>query len=332
MRDTRHETTTLDLWLQSRMPRWRRLRTLLDAQRAQRHATLAELREMVGALRTLAREVSLTRAMLPGSPLAHHIEALFVETREWAYRKPTNLWAEFLYLLRVQVPRTVHDLRNDLYATVSIFLISAFAGWLLVAAYPELAAMFASETMIKKVEQGELWTEGLLNVVPSAWLSLSIMTNNIIVTLFAFVLGAFYGLGTLYIIGLNGLMLGGVFAFTATYNLAGRLFAFIVAHGVVELSIICLAGAMGLHLGEALARPGSYSRAEAFRRAVAQAAILSPVCALFLIGAGLLEGNISPHSDYSLASRLIVGVSYGLLLWGVLTGRVWQLVAWRWRR
>ena len=121
-----------------------------------------------------------------------------------------------------------------------MFLLSGVTGWWLVSTYPELAGLFASEEMINQVQRGKLWTEGMINVVPSSFLSLSIMTNNIVVALFAFALGAFYGLGTLYIIGLNGLMLGGIFAFTAKYGLAEELFSFVVAHGVVELSIICL--------------------------------------------------------------------------------------------
>ncbi|MDN5747187.1 MAG: stage II sporulation protein M, partial [Pseudonocardia sp.] len=43
---------------------------------------------------------------------------------------------------------------------------------------------------------------------------------------------------------LNGLMLGGAFALTARHGLADRLFEFIVAHGIVELTIVCVAGAV----------------------------------------------------------------------------------------
>ena len=79
--------------------------------------------------------------------------------------------------------------------------------------------------MIASVERGKLWTEGLLNVVPSSVLSVQILANNIVVSLFAYVPGFLFGLGTLYILGLNGLMLGAVFAFVGQHGLAGGLFA-----------------------------------------------------------------------------------------------------------
>ena len=88
--------------------------------------------------------------------------------------------------------------------------------------------------MIDKVQGGVLWTDNLLNIMPSALLSVSIFTNNIVVTLTAVSLGVLYGLGTIYIMGLNGLMLGGIFAFTAQYGMAGRLFEFVTSHGFVD--------------------------------------------------------------------------------------------------
>jgi len=42
-----------------------------------------------------------------------------------------------------------------------------------------------------------------------------ILANNIVVSLFAYCSGFLFGLGTLYILGLNGLMLGAVFAWMA---------------------------------------------------------------------------------------------------------------------
>ena len=90
-----------------------------------------------------------------------------------------------------------------------LFALSAGAGWWLVATYPELIGLVASEEMINGVEGGRLWTEGILNVVPSSVLSVGILANNIAVSIFAFCVGVFFGLGTFYIIATNGLMLGG---------------------------------------------------------------------------------------------------------------------------
>ena len=318
------EEQTLVHWLRRRVPDWQRLGELLGRQRDGADESHADVVELVDRFRSLGRDLSLARALLPGSSLCRELENLFLQAHEAVFRRPSRLRAELVELFRDEVPRVFHDLRATIWITVALFLGTGVLGWLLVSFNPELASLFASEKMIEEVQQGKLWTDGILNIVPSSVVSVQIMANNIMVSLFAFVLWALYGLGTIYIIALNGFMLGGIFAFTAKYDLAGRLFNFVIAHGVVELSVICLAGAAGIQLGNALVHPGLKTRMAAFRDEVKRAGTLLPVVVVFLVGAGIIEGYISPDDGYPLVVRVVVGVSYGLLLWMVLSGRIWR--------
>jgi uncharacterized membrane protein SpoIIM required for sporulation len=319
------EATTLIHWLRRRVPEWRRLAALLARQRDRADESYGEVVELVDRFRSLGRDLSLARAQLPGGSVNQELEALFLKAHEAVYRRPTKFGAQMLELFRDEIPGIVHDMRASIWVTVAMFLGSGLVGWMLVGLNPELVSLFASEAMVEKVQNGKLWTDDLLNIFPSSVLSVQIMANNIIVSLFAFGLGTFYGLGTIYIMCLNGLMLGGVFAFTAQHDMAGRLFNFVVAHGVVELSVICLAGAAGIQLGEALVRPGLKTRLAGFHDAVRRAAKLLPLIVVFLVGAGLIEGYISPDARFPLSVRVAVGVAYGILLWMFLTGRVWRL-------
>ena len=320
------ENQTLVHWLRRRVPGWQRLGELLDQKRDRAGGSYAEVVELIERFRSLGRDLSLARDLMPGSSLCRELENLFLKAHESVFRRPSKLKAQLVELFRDEVPRVFHDMRATIWITVTLFLGTGLLGWLLVSFNPELASLFASEKMIEEVQRGELWTDGILNIVPSSVLSVQIMANNIMVSLFAFALGALYGLGTIYIIALNGFMLGGIFAFTAKYDLAERLFTFVVAHGVVELSVICLAGASGIQLGNALVHPGLKTRMDAFRDAVKQAATLLPVVIVFLVGAGFIEGYVSPNDSYSLAVRAVIGVAYGILLWMVLSGRIW---AWK---
>lgn len=314
----------LAAWLQGRAAQWQRLSRILTEVSVRRQADLTQLKELMSGYRALARDVSLARAAVPDAKLVARLEALLTQAREVIHRRPGNVRDALTGLFRDGAPRVVFGLRSRIAAVTTLFFASAASGWWLVHRYPELAALFASEQMINSVQRGELWTDGLINIVPSALLSLGIMTNNIVVSLFAFTLGALYGLGTLYIVGMNGLMLGGVFAMTAQNGLAGRLGEFVVAHGIVEISVILLAAAAGVELGEALARPGNRSRATAFREAVRHAGQLLPLCGLFLVGAGLIEGYVSPDPNFTTAQRVAIGVVYWILLILVLSGRLWR--------
>ena len=314
----------LTRWLQGNEPRWRELARRLRAYRERKTHSPADMMALAQGHRLLARDLSMARSVAADSTLSRYLERLFVRMHAVIYRKPYSLRHGLRQLYMEAVPRVCKKMMPQIYAVAALFILSAMAGWWIVSRYPELAALFASEGMINGVGRGELWTDDLLNIMPSSALALSIMTNNIMVSLFAFALGALYGLGTIYIIALNGLMLGGVFAFTAHHGLGHRLLEFVVAHGVVELSVICLAGAAGVQLGESLMRPGGLSRSEAFAAAVADAGKLLAVVIPFLVGAGVIEGYISPNPDYPFAARVVIGVGYGVLLWGFLTGAIWR--------
>ncbi len=282
-------------------------------------ASVAAVLERIAAYRTAARQTAQARTSAAPLALAE-VEARYGELHASIYRPARNPLRLLWSLFRDQIPAALHAMRAHLLWVTLWFLLSALAGGWLVLEYPDLIQLFASPQMIATVERGELWTDGLLNVAPSSVLSIEILTNNIVVALFTFVAGFLFGLGTLYIVGTNGLMLGAVFAFTSQHGLDHRLFEFVVAHGCVELSCICIAGAAGAYAGEALARPGETQRSVAFAAACAAAGkVLLAVTALLLL-CGFIEGYISPDPDVPLSARIIIGVGYFLLMVGLLRG------------
>lgn len=308
-------------WFERRSGAWQSTEAALPGLEGGRPISADEAREVLDHYPELARDLALGRRLAPGSPLTRRIELLYARVHRAIFRRPFSLSREIAATFRHEAAASARRLSWHIGAVTLGFLLAGWAGWWLVSTYPELVTLFASEDMIAQVQKGELWTDDLLNVVPSSLLSVGIFTNNIVVTLTAVSLGALYGLGTLYIIGLNGLMLGGVLAFTARHDMAGRLLEFVCAHGWVELSVIAVAGAVGLYIGEAIARPGEVARTESFRRAVAACGPLLVVCVIFLVGAGLIEGYVSPDPRFSLPMRVTIGIGYWLLFLLVLVRR-----------
>jgi uncharacterized membrane protein SpoIIM required for sporulation len=312
-------------WFEYRLPEWRRVDSELGAVEHGKSAPAQTVLDLVRAYPELARDTAIARREAAGAPLTRYLERIYLRLHRSLFRPPGNLRADVAALFARDAANVARDLRAHISSVVLLFACAAAAGALLVSSYPELISLFASEQMIEQVGRGELWTDNLLNVFPSSLLAVQIFTNNIVVSLSAVCLGVLYGLGTIYIIGMNGLMLGGIFAFTARYGMAGRLFEFACAHGFVELSVICIAGAVGASLGEALARPGQRTRAAAFHAATVRGAKLMLVCLAFLVGAGIIEGYVSPDPRYPLAVRLIIGLSYLALFVLVLSGRAGSL-------
>ena len=153
------------------------------------------------------------------------------------------------------------------------------------------------------------------------WLSLNeanqigssqILTNNILVSLLAFAYGAFFGIGTLYILLQNGLSIGGVLGvcYKTNTEFGNALVTFMVGHGVIELSCIFIAAGAGMIIGYALINPGDLMRSEALKKNGLDAVRLAIGCACLLVIAGIIEGFLSP-------SALPPFVKFGT---GILTG------------
>jgi uncharacterized membrane protein SpoIIM required for sporulation len=83
---------------------------------------------------------------------------------------------------------------------------------------------------------------------------------------------------------------------------------------------------VGASLGEARARPGHLSRAAAFHAATVRGARLMFVCVVFLVGAGVIEGYVSPNPSVPLPARLAIGLAYLALFALVLTGALGRWV------
>ena len=318
------DASQIQQWIVARAGAWRNNVQNIASWRTQRSAGVADALRALEAYRGLARDLATARRVAPGSRTTAGLESLYGQLHALINRKPRGGIAALRELLRIDIPNAVRDLRPRIAGMVSLMVLSALAGWWLIATFPTLIGLLASNDMIEQVQQGHLWTEGIFNIMPSSILSISILANNITVSVMAFCAGIFLGLGTLYLVAVNGLMLGGLFAFVHQHGLARALFEFISAHGPVELSVICISGAAGVMLGESIMRPSIGSRRDSFQACAHRVGPVLLLCAVLLVGCGFIEGFISPDPRFPMASRLTIGIAYWLITWVLLTGRLFR--------
>jgi uncharacterized membrane protein SpoIIM required for sporulation len=309
-------------WVIARAGAWRGLVQGVAELRREKRSTVEQAVSSVESYRGLARDLATARRLTPNSRTTAGLESLYAQLHAAITRKPRGGMAALLAVLRVDIPLAARELRSRIAAIALLMLVSAAAGWWLIATFPTLIGIIASQEMIEHVEQGHLWTEGILNVIPSSIMSVGILANNIVVSVTAFCTGIFFGLGAFYLVALNGLMLGGIFAFVQQHGLARALFQFIVAHGPVELSVICVAGAMGVALGESIIRPAAGTRRDSLQACAHRLTPLLLLCAVLLVGCGFIEGFISPDPRFPMASRVVVGLGYWLVMWAAMSGRL----------
>ena len=141
-----------------------------------------------------------------------------------------------------------------------------------------------------------------------------IMTNNIAVALNAFALGIFAGLGTVYIMLVNGLNIGGLFGYLHTVGSDMLVaYALVLPHGVLELFAIFICGGCGLMLGKGLLIPGEYTRRHSLVNHAKKAAVLMPGVVAMLVVAAFIEGFFTPLAippEFKLIFAAVTGIAF----------------------
>jgi uncharacterized membrane protein SpoIIM required for sporulation len=144
---------------------------------------------------------------------------------------------------------------------------------------------------------------------------LGITLNNIKVALFAFAYGIMFGVGTLYIMLRNGIMLGSFQYFFYEKGLLWESARTIWIHGTIEISVIIIAGCAGLVLGNGILFTGTLPRLEAFKRGVINGLKILMSTIPFFIIAGFLEGFVTRHTEMpDWLAILIIASSLALIL------------------
>ena len=292
-----------------------------NAVRPPAGGSFAAASSLMAEHRAVARQLARARRDAPMDVTTEALETRHAALHHELERDAPTLRQMFRRFAEETLPAATHELRPFLAATLLGFVLAALAGWGLVTVEPDSITLFASPEMVQKVREGELWTQGLLGVAPSSVISGAIFFNNAVVALIAWLLGFLFALGTIYVIGVNGMMVGALAALCTANGLGFALLDFVVAHGPAEIFCLCAAGGAGAIVGEALARPGAASRGEAFAAAVRRTAVLLPAIAIVLMFCGLIEGYVST-STLPFAAKAAIGA-------GALAVAVSALVDWR---
>ncbi|MBY0358900.1 MAG: stage II sporulation protein M [Candidatus Obscuribacterales bacterium] len=311
----------IERWTSGRRPVWQELEELLKRVDKKGLTSLSknELRSLGRLYRAVASDLSRARAIGVPANIIVYLNNLVVKGHNQVYQSQKNRWQDLWHFLWVTFPAIFRA--NIIYVFVAFLLsfLPSVATWYLVRNDINLAHLevqpgmaMVSDDLWGMIEKKQMWTDAVQEKSPvaSSW----IITNNIKVALMAFVLGLTGGIGTVYVLVSNGLLIGGTFAVCSFYDLSYRLAAFVAPHGVFELSAIFISGGAGLLLAKGILFPGNLSRLDSLRINTKQAFILFAGCVPVLFIAGIIEGFISPRSDIPQAAKYAVSFATLILL------------------
>ncbi|WP_295179579.1 stage II sporulation protein M [uncultured Christiangramia sp.] len=263
----------------------------------------------------LSDDLSYASTFYPGSNTVQYLNGLATTAHQKIYRAKKESKSRFLTFFTKEFPREFHKHQKQLLWS---FLI--FAGFSLVGAYSA-----ATDGSFLRSILGDAYVnmtlENIANKDPMAVykqasetnMFLGITINNIRVALTAFSLGVLAGIGTVFVMMQNGVMLGSFQYFFYEQGLLWESARTIWIHGTIEISVIIVAGCAGLVVGKSILFPGTYSRLKSFTMGIKDGLKIVISTVPFFIIAGFLEGFVTRMTQMPDWLAIII-ISLSLLL------------------
>ena len=304
----------MNRFIDERKDNWRRLEDLLGLLRGTslRGLSKLEVREFGELYRRAATDLAIARAETRDPKLINYLNSLVIRAHGKIYRaegEGASLIGKFFLQ---DFPRTFRA--NWIYMAIAgaTFIVFGILGFIATWIDTDFTHFVYLSGVVDNIRSGERWW---LSINDSNQIGASfIMSNNILVSIRAFAMGALFGVGAFYDIAFFGAHVGSVFG--AAYKLnppfGADLAEFVVGHGVIEISVVCFCAGAGMMIGYAIINPGDLTRGQALKKKGMEAAKIVVGCACLLVVAGLIEGFISP-------SALPAALKYGT---GILSGVV----------
>ncbi|MGD7024409.1 stage II sporulation protein M [Rossellomorea vietnamensis] len=265
-----------------------------------------------------AQNLSYSQTYYPQEEVTPYLNELVSKSHNLLYRDQVSSLKQIRHFFGVTFIGLFLQQWKMIAVAMILFTIGGLGSFFAVADDPLHVYSVLPENMAQSFDPDRLGeNEG---EVDSPMMSATIMTNNIQVAFLAFAGGITFGLLTVYVLIYNGIIVGAIAALFWHYGKSYEFWAYIVPHGMIELTAIFIAGGAGLLMGYKLFIPGAYSRGYVLKQQAKRSVLLLLGTIPLFVIAGIIEGFITPSTLSLEAKYLIAGLTViGLILY-VLIG------------
>lgn len=274
-----------DAFVSARRSDWDRLERLLGKD----WPAPSDWSEIGGLYRAVCGDLSRARTQRLGDDLTSYLDAIAGRAHNRLYGVPSTGGVGFIELIARDVPREVRASWRLFALAMVLFYGPLIIGIIGAVASPDFATAVMPAQQLAQMEQnfgGDLSRGGGEDAMMAGFYVL----NNVGIAFRCFATGALGGLGSMFFLVYNGLVIGTATGYLATTGSLVGLLTFISGHGPWELTGIVLAGTAGMRLGWSLIDTGGKTRAGSLRAAAPGLFRLVAGAAAMLLVAASIEG------------------------------------------
>jgi len=251
------------------------------------------------AYRRLCQQLALAERRGYSAQLVRRLRDLVERGHLVFYRPRTPRWRRVLDFFAVDFPHLVRAQKRAMIAAALLFYVPFFGMMLLLHFRPELAySVYEPQDLARYEGMYDPNAERLGRESGSDLAAFgTYVMNNVSIGFRTFASGLIAGIGAVFMMLMNGVMLGTVAGHLTEIGYGDPFWRFVAGHSAPELTAIVIAGGAGLQIGMALIAPGRRSRVRA------------------LIDAGRI------------GAKLVLGV-FAMLVFAAFIEAYWSSLAW----
>ncbi|MBL7854335.1 MAG: stage II sporulation protein M [Cyclobacteriaceae bacterium] len=258
----------------------------------------------------LTDDLSFARTQYADSETAHYLNHLSAKIHANIYRNKKEDRSRFITFWTRELPELLNTLRRPMLYAFLIFGLAAAIGSISVLNDDTFIRLILGDGYVnmtlENIEKGQ--PLGVYADSGELDMFFAITFNNIRVSFTAFAAGILLSVGTGFVLFRNGIMVGAFFTFFYQKNLLVDSIFVVMLHGTIELSAIVLAGAAGLHMGNAILFPKTYSRYDSFRQGAKDGLKLVMGLMPFFIIAGFIESFVTRYASMPFFIKAVIVV------------------------
>lgn len=267
-------------------------------------------------------DLSFSRTYYPNRSVRVYLNNISQQVYQAIYKNKSHEKNFMRRFWMEDLPDALWHARRSLLLSFILFVAGLIIGIVSSMYYPDFARIILGDQYISMTEAN------IANGDPMAvykdsepvGMFMRIAWNNIQIAFGTFVLGIIFGIGTIYVILYNSIMVGTFVYFFIERGLFKESFLAIMLHGTLELSMIVVAGCAGFALARGLLFPGTYSRGLALIYSARNGIKILTGVTILLLYAAFIESFATRHTDMPDIVRggiiLLSGaVVYGYFVW-----------------
>jgi uncharacterized membrane protein SpoIIM required for sporulation len=256
----------------------------------------------------LVDDLSYAKTFYPNSNTIKYINSIAANIYLSIYKNKKEKKQRLLIFWTTELPLVIYRHRMLLLFTFLFFLSFVFLGVFSSYNDPTFVRSILGDSYVDMTERNIANGDpfGVYKSGSSFAMFLQIAFNNIKVAFVCYSTGISAGIGTLYFLFTNGLMVGVFEYMFFHHNLGIQSFLVIFIHGTLELSAIVIAGCAGLIIGNSLLFPRTYTRLQSLRIAANESVkIIVSLVPIFIVAA-FFEGFITRHTEMPVWMSLVI--------------------------